>query len=126
MVETVDCLLDRVAFKGSSSRDQRSKRGIAVAGCDCLSSSRRVGSTRPAGRLAIEKQDVSLHTLGVEDSSRKPEQRVNITLMQQLAPDGLASAALKKHIVGNDDGGAAMNLHAALYVLQEVELRTLQ
>ena len=75
-----------------------------------------------AGRLAVEEQDVGLHALGVEDAGRQPQQGVDIALLQQLAADCLACPALKQHVVGHDDGGAAVDLQQGLDVLDEVEL----
>ncbi len=42
-----------------------------------------------AGWLAVEEQDVRLHSLGVEDAGRQAQQRVNVGLLEQFAPDRL-------------------------------------
>jgi hypothetical protein len=72
--------------------------------------------------LALEEQDVGLDALGVEDARRQAQQRVHVALVQQLAADGLAGPALEEHVVGHDDGGAAVDLEQRLDVLHEVEL----
>ena len=78
------------------------------------------GSFAPG--LAVEEEDVRLHALGVEDAGRQAQQRVDVALVEQLAADGLAGAALEEHVVGHDDGGAAVDLEQRLDVLDEVEL----
>ena len=47
---------------------------------------------------------------------------MNVALVQELAPDGLTCATFKEHIIGHNDGSAAMNLEKRLYVLKKVEL----
>ena len=42
--------------------------------------------------------------------------------LEELAADGLAGAALEEHVVGQHDGGAAVDLQHGVDVLQEVEL----
>ena len=69
-------------------------------------------STRWKGhqrRLTVEEQDVRLHAARVEDSSRQPQQRVYVTLLQQSSPDCLARPALEQNVVGYDDGGAPID-----------------
>src|SRR5947207_12513588 len=39
-----------------------------------------------AARLAIEEQHVGLHALRIEDTGGQPEERVDVTLVQELAP----------------------------------------
>ena len=72
--------------------------------------------------MRSKKSDVRLHALRVEDAGRQPQQRVDVALVQELAPHGLAGAALEEHVVGHDDGGAAVDLEQGLDVLDEVEL----
>ena len=55
----------------------------------------------------------------------KPQQGVHVGLLQQLPPHGLAGAALEQHVVGDDDGAAAVDLEQALDVLEEVQLLVL-
>jgi hypothetical protein len=47
---------------------------------------------------------------------------VDVALVEQLAAHGLAGPALEQHVVGDDDGGAAVDLEQRLDVLDEVEL----
>ena len=58
--------------------------------------------------------------LGVQDPGRKAEERVNVALVKELPPNGLARATLEEHVVGDDDGGAAVDLQDD--VLDEVQL----
>ena len=78
------------------------------------------------GGLGVEEQDVCLDALGVEDAGGEPQQGVNVRLLQQLPPHGLARSALEQHVVGNDDGAAAVDLEQALDVLEEVQLLVLR
>ena len=73
-------------------------------------------------RLLVEEQHVRLHALGVEDAGRQPQHRVQVEVGEQLAAQGLAGAALEQHVVGQDDGGAAVDVQDRHDVLQEVEL----
>jgi hypothetical protein len=47
---------------------------------------------------------------------------MNVSLLQQLPADGLASASFEENIVWYDDGGPAMLLENGEDVLEEVEL----
>ena len=47
---------------------------------------------------------------------------MHVALVQQLAPDRLARAALEQHVVGHDHRGAAVDRQDRLDVLDEVEL----
>jgi hypothetical protein len=88
-----------------------------------VSSDGRQGiSARSFGRLAIEEQNVRLHSLGVENARGQAQQRVNVGLLQQFTPNRLSGAAFEQHIVGYDDCRSPMNLQARFHVLQEVEL----
>ena len=49
--------------------------------------------------LAVEEQHVRLHALRVEDPCGQTQERVHVRLLEQLAPDGLARAALEQHVV---------------------------
>jgi hypothetical protein len=75
-----------------------------------------------AGGLAVEEEDVGLDALGVEDAGREAQEGVDVALGEQLAADRLAGAALEEDVVGDDDGGAAVDLEERLDVLDEVEL----
>jgi hypothetical protein len=74
------------------------------------------------GGLAVEEEDVGLDALGVEDAGGQAQEGVDVALGEQLAADGLAGAALEEDVVGDDDGGAAVDLEERLDVLDEVEL----
>ena len=77
------------------------------------------------GGLGVEKQDVCLDALGVEDAGGEPQQGVNVRLLQQLPPHGLARSSLEQHVVGDDDRATAVDLEQALDVLEEVQLLVL-
>ena len=85
----------------------------------------RLGPGLLLGGLGVEEQDVGLHALGVEDAGRQPQQRVHVALLQQVAPHRLAGPALEQHVVGHDDGAAAVDLEQRLDVLEEVQLLVL-
>ena len=72
--------------------------------------------------MRSKKSDVRLHALRVEDAGRQAQQRVDVALLEQLAADRLAGAALEEHVVRHDDGRPAVLLQQRLDVLQEVEL----
>jgi hypothetical protein len=72
--------------------------------------------------LAIEEQHIRFHTVGVKDAGRQTQQSMNVSLLQQLPADGLASASFEENIVWYDDGGPAMLLENGEDVLEEVEL----
>ena len=72
--------------------------------------------------FAVEKGDVGLDPLSIPNPRRQTEQCVNIGLLEQLSADGLAGAAFKENVVGNDDRGAAVLLQDGKDVLEEVEL----
>ena len=73
-------------------------------------------------RLAVEEEDVRLHALRVEDAGGEAEQRVDLALLEQVPAHGLAGAPFEEHVVGDDDGGAAVDRQQRLHVLDEVEL----
>lgn len=60
--------------------------------------------------LAHEEEHVGLDSLGVEDARRQAQERVDVALVQELSTDRLPGAALEEHVVGDDDGGAAVSL----------------
>jgi len=74
------------------------------------------------GGLAVEEEDVGLDSLGVEDAGGQAQEGVDVGLLEQLAADGLARAALEEHVVGQHDGRAAVLLEDGEDVLEEVEL----
>ena len=74
------------------------------------------------GGFAVEEEDVALDALGVEDAGRQSQQRVYVGLFEELAPQGLASAAFEEDVVRHDDRGAAVLLQDGEDVLEEVEL----
>src|SRR5712692_4495474 len=80
------------------------------------------GPRRLARGLPVKEQDVRLYPLRVEDTRRQAQKGVHIALVEELPPYGLARAALEKHVVGDDDGRAAVDLEQRLHVLDEVEL----
>ena len=47
---------------------------------------------------------------------------MNLALVQQLAPNGLAGAPFEENVVRNDDCRPAVLLQQRFYVLEEVEL----
>ena len=73
-------------------------------------------------RLAVEEQHVGLHALGVEDARRQAQQRVNVSLLEQLAANGLTRAAFKQHVIRHDDRRSAMLFEDREDVLEKVEL----
>src|ERR1019366_1411195 len=75
-----------------------------------------------AGRLAVEEEHVGLDALGVEDAGGQAEQGMDIAIVEEALADGFAGAALKQDVVGQDDGGASVDLEQAADVLEEVEL----
>ena len=68
---------------------------------------------RRAGRLAVEEEDVGLDALRVEDAGRQAQERVDVALVQELAADRLAGAALEEDVVGHDDRRPAVDLQDA-------------
>ena len=52
---------------------------------------RRFGRGAP-----IEEEDVRLHALGIEDAGRQSKQRVDVALMEELAPDRFACPTLEE------------------------------
>lgn len=75
-----------------------------------------------ASRLAVEEDDIGLHSLGVEEAGGEAEDGMDIGLLEQVAADGFAGAALEEHIVRQHDGRAAVLLEDGEDVLDEVEL----
>ena len=73
----------------------------------------RLGPRLLLGGLGVEEQHVGLHALGVEDAGRQPQQRVDVELLEQVAAHRLPGPALEQHVVGHDDGTAAVDLPAA-------------
>jgi len=47
---------------------------------------------------------------------------MDVAIVEEAFANGLAGAALEEHVVGQDDGGAAVDLEEAADVLEEVEL----
>jgi hypothetical protein len=72
--------------------------------------------------FAVEKQDVGLHALRVEDAGGQAQQRVHVGLLEQFAPDGFARATFKKHVVRQHHRRATMLLEDGEDVLGEPEL----
>jgi hypothetical protein len=85
---------------------------------------------RGADPLQAPAHDVGRILGGVQQYGCRPrdarsgplKQRVDVALVEQLAADGLAGAALEQDVVGDDDGGAAVDLEQRFDVLDEVEL----
>ena len=74
------------------------------------------------GRLAVEKEDVRLHPLGVENPRREPQERVAVELPEKIPPDRLPCPALEEDVVGHHHRTAAVHLEERLDVLDEVKL----
>lgn len=72
-----------------------------------------------AGRLLVEEEHIGLEALGVEDAGGQAQQGMHLAFLQELAADGFASTTLEEHVIGHDDGGAAMNRQERFDVLQE-------
>jgi hypothetical protein len=47
---------------------------------------------------------------------------MDIALMQQLAPHGLAGAAFEEHVIWHDDRRSTVDLQQGFYMLHEVQL----
>ena len=75
-----------------------------------------------AGFLALEEEDVGLHSLGVEDAGGEAQEGVDVAALEEFAADGFAGSAFEEDVVGEDDGGGAADLELADDVLEEVEL----
>jgi len=74
------------------------------------------------GFLAVEEQDVGLDAAGIEDARRQPQQRVDIALVEQLAPHRLTGATLEQYVVGHHDRRVPVRLEKRTNMLEEVEL----
>ena len=72
--------------------------------------------------VVIEKYYVGLDAVGVKDSRRQPQDRMQISVLKKLAADGFSRSALKKHVIGHDDGCSSCCLHHRADVLHEIEL----
>ena len=72
--------------------------------------------------LGVEKQDVGLHTLSVEDAGRQTQKRVDVALLEQVAANGFSRSPFKQDVIGDDDRTAAIDLQQRFDVLQEVQL----
>ena len=72
--------------------------------------------------LAVEEEDVRLHSLGVEDPGGESQQRMDIGLLEKLPADCLPCPSLEEDIIRKHHGGAAMLLEDREDVLEEVEL----
>src|SRR5205814_7429571 len=72
--------------------------------------------------LPFEEDHVRLHSLCVEDASGQTQERVDLALLQQLAPNLLASPALEEDVVRHHYGRTAMDLQHRLHMLDEIEL----
>ena len=72
--------------------------------------------------LAVEEEDVGLDALGVEDAGGQAQEGVDVAALEQFAAHGFAGAAFEEDVVGDDDGGAAVDLEHVDDVLDEVEL----
>ena len=72
--------------------------------------------------FAVEKEDVGLDALRVEDAGRLTQLRVNVGLFEELASHSLAGTAFEEDVVRYNDRGAAVLLQDGEDVLKEVEL----
>jgi len=70
-----------------------------------------------ASWLAVKKEDVGFNALGVEDAGGQAKQGVNVAIVEQSLADGLSGAAFEEDVVGEDDGGTAVDLEQAADVL---------
>ena len=57
--------------------------------------------------FAVEEKNIGFNALRVEDACRQTKMRVNIRLLEQLAPDRLPRSASEDRVVRHDDGGTA-------------------
>ncbi len=74
------------------------------------------------GWLAVEEEDIRLHSLRVEDPGRQPQQRVDVGLLEQSTADRLSRPSLEEHVIRQHHSGTAMLLEDREDVLEEVEL----
>ena len=75
-----------------------------------------------AGFAVVEENHVGLDALGIEHAGGQAQYRVQVGVLQELAADGFARAALEQHVVRNDHGGASGGLEHRANVLHEIEL----
>src|ERR1035437_7262476 len=54
---------------------------------------------------------------GVEDAGGQAQQGVDVAIVEEAFADGFAGAAFKQDVIGQDDGGAAIDLEQAADVL---------
>ena len=72
--------------------------------------------------MRSKKRTFAFNPAGVEDAGGQPQQGVNVVLGEEPPSDGLPCPAFKEDVVGNDDGGAAVDLQRGGDVLDEVQL----
>ena len=72
--------------------------------------------------FAVEEEDVGLHSLRIEDAGGQAQERVDVGLLEQGAPDGFAGAAFEEDVIRQHDRSAAVLLEDGEDVLEEVEL----
>jgi len=70
----------------------------------------------------VKEENVCFHALRVENSSGKPQQGVNVALLQQSSSDCLACATFKQNVVRHNDSRYSIRLEQTVNVLHEVEL----
>jgi len=84
-----------------------------------------VGPRRLAGRLGVEKQHIRLDALGVKNARGQAQQGVDVVILQQLEPDGLARPTLEQHVIRDDNRAAAIHLQQRGHMLEKIELLVL-
>ena len=69
-----------------------------------------------------EKQHVRLHSLRVKNPRRQPQNRVQITLIHQVAPDFFPDPTFEQHVIGQHHRRPPTGLKATVDVLHKTEL----
>src|SRR5436853_7888194 len=75
-----------------------------------------------ARRFSVEKEDVCLHTLRIENPGRQTKQRVDIGFVQELPAHRFPRAALEENVVRHHNANTSMNLYQRFHMLQKIEL----
>lgn len=70
----------------------------------------------------FEKEYICLHSIGIENPSRKTENCMKVTIMEYLLSDDLSCSSLEEDIVRKDYRCSSTDLEKCVNMLDEVQL----
>ena len=75
-----------------------------------------------SARPVVKEEYICFHTLSIKDAGRKPQEGVNIAVVQQAFSNDFSSSAFEQNVVRKDNCSFSCSFEESFNVLEEIEL----